>query len=148
MSFYLVTCYSCPHRVGLLNKRVLNKNASPNPWSSSTPTTVLVLDATELISRLLNKSNTQKHKSRRVKALLLRDPLTFWASELFGREWEYHTSQKFLLIQPRERSYWEARLYLNHRARQMWNYFSPSSKKMQQKKLKSKKKLRNFFIIW
>ena len=151
---------------------LLNKSASPNLWLSSAPTTVLVLNATGFISRLLNKSVRwsliindffalvkrrfkkqiiksalffiyrcmqsflaianfdfsvffdfilrnvyalhEWNKSRRIEALLLRDPLTFRASEFFCREWGFHTSQKFLPLQPHERSYWEARLYLEN----------------------------------
>ena len=47
---------TCHTTVGLLNKSVLNKSASPNQWLSITPTIVLVLNATGFISGLLNKS--------------------------------------------------------------------------------------------
>ena len=59
-----------------------------------------------------NKSIYEGDKSKRVEALLLRDPLTFRASKLFCREWGYHTSREFLPLQSPERSYWKTRLYL------------------------------------
>ena len=43
---------------------LLNKSAFPNPLSSNTPTTVLVSNATEFISRFLNKSVRHIEKCR------------------------------------------------------------------------------------